>query len=130
MGASLLKVQDIKVKTQAQVFLPIGAINELRRKTVLAMEDKLIAAPSREAVPYDPYVRPQRQRLQKRPEGESLRKPLEVCVSAWDQFDQIIDRGLYRIYLDSRLFLEKETLQKKLSLKKEIRRFTEALRTL
>ena len=118
MGASLLKVQDIKVKTQAQVFLPIGAINELRRKTVLAMEDKLIAAPSREAVPYDPYVRPQRQRLQKRPEGESLRKPLEVCVSAWDQFDQIIDRGLYRIYLDSRLFLEKETLQKKLSLKK------------
>ena len=118
MGASLLKVQGIKVKTQAQVFLPIGAINELRRKTVLAMEDKLIAAPSREAVPYDPYVRPQRQRLQKRPEGESLRKPLEVCVSAWDQFDQIIDRGLYRIYLDSRLFLEKETLQKKLSLKK------------
>lgn len=118
MGASLLKVQDIKVKTQAQVFLPIGAINELRRKTVLAMEDKLIAAPSREAVPYDPYVRPQRQRLQKRPEGESLRKPLEVCVSAWDQFDQIIDWGLYRIYLDSRLFLEKETLQKKLSLKK------------
>ena len=118
MGASLLKVQDIKVKTQGQVFLPIGAINELRRKTVLAMEDKLIAAPSREAVPYEPYVRPQRQRLQKRPGGESLRKPLEVCVSTWDQFDQIIDRGLYRIYLDSRLFLEKETLQKKLSLKK------------
>ena len=117
-GASLLKVQDIKVKTQGQVFLPIGAINELRRKAVLAMEDKLIAAPSREAVPYDPYVRPQRQRLQKRPGGESLRKPLEVCVSTWDQFDQIIDRGLYRIYLDSRLFLEKETLQKKLSLKK------------
>lgn len=118
MGASLLKVQDIKVKTQGQVFLPIGAINELRRKTVLAMEDKLIAAPHREAVPYDPYVRPQRQRLQKRPGGESLRKPLEVCVSTWDQFDQIIDQGLYRIYLDSRLFLEKETLQKKLSLKK------------
>lgn len=118
MGASLLKVQDIKVKTQGQVFLPIGAINELRRKAVLAMEDKLIAAPRREAVPYEPYVRPQRQRLQKRPGGESLRKPLEVCVSTWDQFDQIIDRGLYRIYLDSRLFLEKETLQKKLSLKK------------
>ena len=118
MGASLLKVQDIKVKTQGQVFLPIGAINELRRKTVLAMEDKLIAAPSREAVPYDPYVRPQKQRLQKGAGGESLRKPLEVCVSTWDQFDQIIDRGLYRIYLDSRLFLEKETLQKKLSLKK------------
>lgn len=118
MGASLLKVQDIKVKTQGQVFLPIGAINELRRKAVLAMEDKLIAAPRREAVPYEPYVRPQRQRLQKRPGGESLRKPLEVCVSTWDQFDQIIARGLYRIYLDSRLFLEKETLQKKLSLKK------------
>lgn len=118
MGASLLKVQDIKVKTQGQVFLPIGAINELRRKAVLAMEGKLIAAPRREAVPYEPYVRPQRQRLQKRPGGESLRKPLEVCVSTWDQFDQIIDRGLYRIYLDSRLFLEKETLQKKLSLKK------------
>lgn len=118
MGASLLKVQDIKVKTQGQVFLPIGAINELRRKTVLVMEDKLIAAPSREAVPYDPYVRPQKQRLQKGAGGESLRKPLEVCVSTWDQFDQIIDRGLYRIYLDSRLFLEKETLQKKLSLKK------------
>lgn len=118
MGASLLKVQDIKVKTQGQVFLPIGAINELRRKTVLAMEDKLIAAPSREAVPYEPYVRPQKQRLQKRAGGENLRKPLEVCVSTWDQFDQIIDRGLYRIYLDSRLFLEKETLQKKLSLKK------------
>ena len=118
MGASLLKVQDIKVKTQGQVFLPIGAINELRRKTVLAMEDKLIAAPSREAVPYDPYVRSQKQRLQKGAGGESLRKPLEVCVSTWDQFDQIIDRGLYRIYLDSRLFLEKETLQKKLSLKK------------
>lgn len=118
MGASLLKVQDIKVKTQGQVFLPISAINELRRKAVLAMEDKLIAAPRREAVPYEPYVRPQRQRLQKRPGGESLRKPLEVCVSTWDQFDQIIDRGLYRIYLDSRLFLEKETLQKKLSLKK------------
>lgn len=117
-GASLLKVQDIKVKTQGQVFLPIGAINELRRKAVLAMEDKLIAAPGREAVPYDPYVRPQRQRLQKRPGGESMRKPLEVCVSTWDQFDQIIDQGLYRIYLDSRLFLEKETLQKKLSLKK------------
>lgn len=118
MGASLLKVQDIKVKTQGQVFLPIGAINELRRKTVLAMEDKLIAAPCREAVPYEPYVRPQKQRLQKRAGGENLRKPLEVCVSTWDQFDQIIDRGLYRIYLDSRLFLEKETLQKKLSLKK------------
>lgn len=118
MGASLLKVQDIKVKTQGQVFLPIGAINELRRKAVLAMEDKLIAAPCREAVPYEPYVRPQKQRLQKRAGGENLRKPLEVCVSAWDQFDQIIDRGLYRIYLDSRLFLEKETLQKKLSLKK------------
>lgn len=118
MGASLLKVQDIKVKTQGQVFLPIGAINELRRKAVLAMEDKLIAAPCREAVPYEPYVRPQKQRLQKRAGGESLRKPLEVCVSTWDQFDQIIDRGLYRIYLDSRLFLEKETLQKKLSLKK------------
>ena len=118
MGASLLKVQDIKVKTQGQVFLPIGAINELRRKTVLAMEDKLIAAPCREAVPYEPYVRPQKQRLQKGAGGESLRKPLEVCVSTWDQFDQIIDRGLYRIYLDSRLFLEKETLQKKLSLKK------------
>lgn len=118
MGASLLKVQDIKVKTQGQVFLPIGAINELRRKAVLAMEDKLIAAPSREAVPYEPYVRPQKQRLQKGAGGESLRKPLEVCVSTWDQFDQIIDRGLYRIYLDSRLFLEKETLQKKLSLKK------------
>ncbi len=118
MGASLLKVQDIKVKTQGQVFLPIGAINELRRKTVLAMEDKLIAAPCREAVPYEPYVRPQKQRLQKRTGGENLRKPLEVCVSTWDQFDQIIDRGLYRIYLDSRLFLEKETLQKKLSLKK------------
>lgn len=118
MGASLLKVQDIKVKTQGQVFLPIGAINELRRKAVLAMEDKLIAAPCREAVPYEPYVRPQKQRLQKRPGGENLRKPLEVCVSTWDQFDQIIDRGLYRIYLDSRLFLEKETLQKKLSLKK------------
>lgn len=118
MGASLLKVQDIKVKTQGQVFLPIGAINELRRKAVLAMEDKLIAAPCREAVPYEPYVRPQKQRLQKGAGGESLRKPLEVCVSTWDQFDQIIDRGLYRIYLDSRLFLEKETLQKKLSLKK------------
>lgn len=118
MGASLLKVQDIKVKTQGQVFLPIGAINELRRKAVLAMEDKLIAAPCREAVPYEPYVRPQKQRLQKRAGGENLRKPLEVCVSTWDQFDQIIDRGLYRIYLDSRLFLEKETLQKKLSLKK------------
>lgn len=118
MGASLLKVQDIKVKTQGQVFLPIGAINELRRKAVLAMEDKLIAAPCREAVPYEPYVRPQKQRLQNRTGGENLRKPLEVCVSTWDQFDQIIDRGLYRIYLDSRLFLEKETLQKKLSLKK------------
>lgn len=118
MGASLLKVQDIKVKTQGQVFLPIGAINELRRKAVLAMEDKLIAAPCREAVPYEPYVRPQKQRLQKRAGGENLRKPLEVCVSTWDQFDQIIDRGLYRIYLDSRLFLVKETLQKKLSLKK------------
>lgn len=118
MGASLLKVQDIKVKTQGQVFLPIGSINELRRKAVLAMEDKLIAAPCREAVPYEPYVRPQKQRLQKRAGGENLRKPLEVCVSTWDQFDQIIDRGLYRIYLDSRLFLEKETLQKKLSLKK------------
>lgn len=116
-GASLLRIQEIELKTQGQVFLPIGAINDLRRKAVLAMEDKLIAA-HREAVPYDSYVQPQRQRLQKRSVGESRQKPLEACISTWDQFDQVIDRGLYRIYLDSRLLSEKEMLQKKLSYKK------------
>lgn len=117
-GASLLRIQEIELKTQGQVFLPIGAINDLRRKAVLAMEDKLIAAARREAVPYDSYVQPQRQRLQKRSAGESRQKPLEACISTWDQFDQVVDRGLYRIYLDSRLLSEKEMLQKKLSYKK------------
>lgn len=117
-GASLLRIQEIELKTQGQVFLPIGAINDLRRKTVFAMEDKLIAAAHREAVPYDSYVQPQRQRLQKRSAGESRQKPLEACISTWDQFDQVIDRGLYRIYLDSRLLSEKEILQKKLFYKK------------
>lgn len=117
-GASLLRIQEIELKTQGQVFLPIGAINDLRRKAVFAMEDKLIAAARREAVPYDSYVQPQRQRLQKRSAGESRQKPLEACISTWDQFDQVVDRGLYRIYLDSRLLSEKEMLQKKLSYKK------------
>ncbi|MDE7285351.1 MAG: U32 family peptidase, partial [Lachnospiraceae bacterium] len=111
-GNSLIKITDISVNVEDSVFLPVRSLNELRRKTVAAMETALIcqnglAYPDRKAVTPEKENYAGYAFARGRNQG---RKALHALVSTDGQLRAACNARLPRIYLDYSL-LKEENLE-------------------
>lgn len=113
-GNSLIQIQRVDVIMHDKVFLPVRALNELRRTTVKALETEIIKGNGlddtarKSAVPSKPESgKPSfaKSTVKKR------NQPLHVLVQTVGQLDAAREAGITRIYLDYS-FLEEEKYEK------------------
>lgn len=122
-GNSLLKLEQIKVRAEDAVFLPVRALNELRRAAIAAMEDELIRqnglsyADRKAAGPDDVSARQYNpaasgnQSPHGRPTEVHNRGSLHAIVRTTEQLEAACEGRLPRIYLDYSL-LEGESIHR------------------
>ena len=122
-GNSMLKVTDCEIIVNGDVFLPVGALNELRRKGVEIFERQYISmlgmASDRkinDAVSEVNNVRPtgsvdyiEKISYANRENAEQCEKErlIDILVSTYDQFTAAVMHPCRRVYIDSDLFLSR-----------------------
>lgn len=105
-GNTLIKITECDVSVQGDVFLPVSALNELRRKGVDAFERQYILAQGMTAertgsignlphISFDQFGQPHKEPL------------IDILVSTCDQLDVAVLHPCRRIYIDSDLYLMK-----------------------
>lgn len=112
-GNSLIKIEQVAVEAEGNVFMPVSAMNELRRRAIAAMEKELICEndllyKERKAVPPD-FERPIRNR--KAAAKELCCKSIHVSVRNKQQLDDALNEQVGRIYLEGSL-VDEEILEK------------------
>lgn len=103
-GNSLLEITQVSVHMNREVFVPVRALNELRRNAVARMEQEL-AKGERKASPIIENVeKPEETFDGSKPEIRDVR--LHVSVSDLSQLQAALKRKISRIYLDYGLLEE------------------------
>ena len=103
-GNTLIKITECDISVQGDVFMPVSALNELRRKGVDAFERQYIIAQGMTAE--------RTEIIEDSPEincdhpGQSQREPfIDILVSTCEQLSVAIQHPCRRIYIDSDLYL-------------------------
>ena len=105
-GNSLVKISECKISVQGDVFLPVSALNELRRKGVDAFERQYILAQGMIAERTEGL----RNSCDMNPDhfGQSDKEPfIDILVSTCEQLSVAAQHACRRIYIDSDLYLMK-----------------------
>lgn len=115
-GNSHLKLESITVHRRGEVFLPIGALNELRRRTLEEAEKALAEKKmplygkerhsSLEKGQNSPMQRTAEKGMQERRAVKDTAFCLEVSVRTYEQLKAVLKSGASRIYLDYSLLME------------------------
>lgn len=121
-GNSYLKIDGVKVRTEEPVFLPVSALNQLRRQAVAALEDALIRErhldyPERTGG--DGQEEQRKGKPSERKSSHKSMKRLHVQVQTWEQLEGALSFLPGRIYLDSS-FLEDGAWERLKSLKEDL----------
>lgn len=102
-GNSPVKIKHVKVLTEEPVFLPVSALNELRRKAVAALEEAVIRDHHLDYPNRSSCHSQEGQRNTRLSRGNFLpksRKRLHVQVQTWEQLEGVLSFSPGRIYLD------------------------------
>ncbi|MCX4338035.1 MAG: U32 family peptidase [Lachnospiraceae bacterium] len=129
MGDSLLRVTECEIEMEGEGFVPVRALNELRREAVAAFEvivceketsqkfgggsaedaeNRLLAgAEQRSAVSAGDEFRQNmnQDRLSQSTNKDAQSRPIHALVATLDQFRAAVSCGCSRIYIESDLFL-------------------------
>lgn len=124
-GNSCVTVTDCEIRMEGQVFVPVRALNQLRRDVIEAYERKVIAqnglcdtrTVKNESTVQIAYSDKQNDRLnqstiltlasKKRPDESTLITPTKEClVTTYDQLTAVHAYGCERIFIESDLFLQ------------------------
>lgn len=105
-GNSPLDIREVKVDCTGEVFMPVSALNELRRQAVAAMEAELI---KKHGLAYENRhgVMPQKVNIVRDRKVSQWR--LHASVLTKEQLLTAIQMQIERIYIDYRLLVEAET---------------------
>lgn len=117
-GNSPVKIKRVKVHTEEPVFLPVSALNELRRKAVEALEEAVIRDHHLDYPGRSSDHSREGQRSAQLPRENFLsksRKRLHVQVQTWEQLEGVLSFSPGRIYLDHS-FLEDAAFERLKSL--------------
>lgn len=117
-GNSLVKIDQAEINASDDIFMPIGLVNELRRKALLALEEEIIRKngldyPDRKAVKpaSDKSITLQsgsrKENAGQRFKRETNQPSLHVSVRTKEQLEAALKEQVGRIYLDYTL-LQKE----------------------
>lgn len=105
-GNTLIRIAECDVSVQGDVFLPVSALNELRRKGVDAYEKQHILAQG--------MIAERTESVRKSPDiicdqfGQLHKEPtIDVLVSTCEQLSVVLQHPFRRIYIDSDLYLMK-----------------------
>ena len=94
MGATSFEMDDIQVKLGENVYVPVSALNELRRRAAEALSEKILEKDRRE-------LENPPERLQYRSEPAIRRKKINVLVTTCIQFEEVIEHeGINLIYIE------------------------------
>lgn len=109
-GNSLLEISQVELETTGNIFMPIGAINELRRTASECMEAAIIksngpSCESRSALPEVPILHPDRTKSKEVSDQKPVRT-LHVLVQTKPQLFSALSQEVDRIYLDYGLFAD------------------------
>ncbi len=101
-GNTYFDFVSLTVDAQPDIFLPVSALNQLRRDAITALEDKLIAEnglsyPQRKRIPTSDFIE---EKSGKKTAGKTQ---LHVLVTSREQLQAALDRKVQRIYLDRQL---------------------------
>lgn len=113
-GNSLLDIREVKVNCTDEVFMPVGALNELRRQAVAAMEAEFI---KNNGLAYENRcgVMPQRANTVDKPQStkanasgktQNTKWRLHATVLTKQQLLAALQMQTERIYVDYRLLME------------------------
>lgn len=120
-GNSLVEVLRCEVVTEGEVFLPVSALNELRRMGVDAFERQRMvrlgmlcgrkikkSEPTESVIYTDPVDRAQKSGQPGQIGEKSLFQdgPVDILVSTYGQFAEAVRFPCRRIYIDSDLYLD------------------------
>ncbi len=121
-GGELVRAENCSVEIQGEVFLPVSAINGLRRKGVEAYERQYIASQgmtaSRRQPLCGPFARPtgsvngrtdetlsRRRSAVKETAHENNKAAVDILVTSYEQLEAAAAFPCQRIYIESDLFL-------------------------
>lgn len=109
-GNSLVRIEQAAIDEAENIFMPIAALNELRRNALSALEKELIRAkaPGRagHTAPVRPLASPKTEAVQGfRRLGEGPKR-LHVSVLTMEQLKAALERKVERIYVDYALLDE------------------------
>ena len=100
-GESLLTVTDCEVCLEGNGFVPVRALNQLRREAVERLEQAVIAA-QRENEPTEGVPKDNREN---RPSERIERPAIDCLVTTYEQLAAVAEADCRRIYLESDLLL-------------------------
>lgn len=107
-GNTAFRTQRLDVELDENVFLPVKALNELRRKACEMLEERLEEL---HGLRYERMVRSKPVIVQKRYENAKMRNRLHVSVLTKEQAEAALACGVERIYMSSDLCTEQEWLK-------------------
>ena len=106
-GNTPFKFADLKVKVHGEVFVPNGAINELRRTALQKLEDMAVLKYRRTAP-----ARPEKETVVRSKDKDAWNPIFHVAVETTSQLDVVLASELPQsIYVDSSLMSMKEFAQ-------------------
>ena len=124
-GNNLVNVSECEIVMQGDVFLPVSALNELRRKGVEAFERQYIddqgmiscrETPAQYVDGEDLKLTESVKRLQTDSQGDShhagkttQKAAVDILVSTYEQLAVAVDYPCRRIYIDSDLYVKQYT---------------------
>ena len=112
-GNSLIDIQSVEVHTEGQVFMPVGALNELRRNAIHMLERELIRKngllyEEREAQPVISEAAPEKNVAI----NQMCSLKMHVSVRTLEQLTAALHSNAERIYIDYGLLRAAENLRK------------------
>lgn len=104
-GNSCVTVQDCRIAVQGDVFVPVRALNKLRRDAVDAFEQQMICRHGLTAKRDISQRTPDTDSKACGPHKEFGRQVKDCTVSSFDQLKAVMEYPCRRIYIDSDLYL-------------------------
>lgn len=106
-GNSCVTVSSCDVLMEGDVFLPVSALNELRRKGVEAYEQQCIM---QQGLPVKRDKTEKTERTVMSPQmmtgsDDTMTSFIDICISTYEQFAVVVEHPCRRIYIDSDLYL-------------------------
>lgn len=112
LGDTYFQMDKLTVETDHTSFMPVKALNELRRQACLALEDAILE-PFLKRMVSEEVVAPKYMDLQMQEKTEQAKKALYVLVSTYEQFITVLENTengrIQGVYISSDLLLEQNS---------------------